>query len=92
MVSPAHSSTDAAYSHNTGPKADTTYSYRVRGVNGYGVGGWSGLASATTQESLNFPVTVVPAISRTAEVSEILTADTSGIVDEDGLDNAVYSY
>ena len=40
----------------------------------------------------NSPVTGAPTISGTAQVGETLTADTSGIADEDGLDNAAFSY
>ena len=40
----------------------------------------------------NSPATGAPAISGTAQVGETLTADTSGIEDEDGLDNATFSY
>ena len=40
----------------------------------------------------NNPATGAPAISGTARVGETLTADTSGIQDEDGLTNAVFSY
>ena len=40
----------------------------------------------------NNPSTGAPAITGTAQVGETLTADTSGIADEDGLDNAAFSY
>ena len=40
----------------------------------------------------NTPATGLPAISGTAQVGERLTADTSGITDEDGLDDATYRY
>ena len=40
----------------------------------------------------NSPATGAPAISGTAQVGETLTADTSGIADEDGLVNAAFSY
>ena len=38
------------------------------------------------------PATGQPTISGTAQVGEMLTADTSGIADADGLDNGTYSY
>ena len=41
---------------------------------------------------LNSTATGQPTISGTAQVGETLTADTSGIDDEDGLTNATYSY
>ena len=40
----------------------------------------------------NSPATGAPAIGGTAQVGETLTADTSGIADDDGLDNASFSY
>ncbi len=40
----------------------------------------------------NSPATGAPAISGTAQVGETLTADTSGIADDDGLANVTYSY
>ena len=46
----------------------------------------------TIKGYLNNPATGLPTMSGTAQVGETLTADTSGIVDEDGLENASYSY
>ena len=40
----------------------------------------------------NRPATGAPTISGTAQVGEALTADTSGIADDDGLNNVFYSY
>ena len=40
----------------------------------------------------NSPATGVPTISGTVQVGETLTADTSGIADEDGIDDVSYSY
>ena len=40
----------------------------------------------------NTPATGAPAITGTARVGETLTADTSGFADEDGLDDATFSY
>ena len=40
----------------------------------------------------NRPATGAPAITGTAQVGETLTADTSGITDDDGLANATFSY
>ena len=40
----------------------------------------------------NIPATGVPTISGTVRVGETLTADTTGIADADGLDNATYTY
>ena len=49
-------------------------------------------ATAAVEAKPNTPATGAPAIGRTAQVGETLTADTSGITDEDGLDNASFSY
>ena len=40
----------------------------------------------------NSPATGQPSISGTAQVGSTLTADTSGIADDDGLDNVTFSY
>ena len=40
----------------------------------------------------NSPATGAPTISGTAQVGETLAADTSGIADEDGLENATFGY
>ena len=53
------------------------------------------LTSAATGEVEalpNRPATGAPSISGTAQVGELLTADTSGIADADGLTNVTYSY
>ena len=42
--------------------------------------------------SENSPATGAPGITGTAQVGETLTADTSGIADADGLDNAAFGY
>ena len=40
----------------------------------------------------NSPATGTPTITGTVQVGETLTADTSSIADDDGLDNATFSY
>ena len=40
----------------------------------------------------NSPATGVPTISGTAQVGETLTANTSGVADEDGLDEVSFTY
>ena len=40
----------------------------------------------------NSPATSQPTISGTTQVGETLTAETSGIADDDGLDNAAFAY
>ena len=49
-------------------------------------------ATATVEAKANTPATGAPAITGTAQVGETLTADTSGIADEDGLTNAAFNY
>ena len=49
-------------------------------------------ATATVAERPNSPATGAPTISGTARVGETLTADTSGISDSDGIDNATFAY
>ena len=46
----------------------------------------------TVTRAANFVATGAPTISGTAQVGETLTADTFGIADEDGLDNATFTY
>ena len=48
--------------------------------------------TATVVARPNSPATGAPTISGTARVDQTLTADTSGIADEDGLDNATFTY
>ena len=47
---------------------------------------------AVQQQVANYPATGAPAITGAAQVGKTLTADTSGIADDDGLDNVSYSY
>ena len=48
--------------------------------------------AAVTAAKANSPATGAPAISGTPQVGETLTASTSDIADEDGLENVSYSY
>ena len=49
-------------------------------------------AVAAAAPPANTPATGLPTISGTAQVGETLTADTSGIEDDDGIDNAAFAY
>ena len=49
-------------------------------------------ATAAVAAKPNSPATGAPVITGTAQVGETLSADTSGIADEDGLANVSYSY
>ena len=88
-------------SHTIGSLAlDTEYAVRVIAANGVGDGPPSAEQTETAQaqtseqrdSASNTPATGAPAISGTAQVGETLTADTSGIADENGLDNVVFTY
>ena len=74
--------------------ADTSYTYKIRAINEHGVSELSRWARADTPapSPANSPATGAPTISGTVQVGETLTADTSGIEDEDGLDSVSYSY
>ena len=48
--------------------------------------------TVTAAPAANTPATGTPTISGTAQVGETLTADTSGIADEDGLTSVTYTY
>ena len=50
------------------------------------------VATATVAARSNSPATGAPSSSGTAQVGEMLTTNTSGIADEDGLDNVSFSY
>ena len=55
--------------------------------------GWGHTYEVTVVRATpNSPATNLAAISGTAQVGETLTADTSDIADEDGLDNVAFSY
>ena len=75
----------------TGLTGGVEYAVRVMATNGAG----DGLASTEakgTPVAENNAATGLPSISGTAQVGEILTASTSNINDEDGLDNVSYRY
>ena len=77
---------------------ETRYVYRMKAVNQHGASTWSNFVQADTpaaptpEPDQNSPATGQPTIGGTVEVGETLTADTSGIVDADGLGNAVFEY
>ena len=79
---------------------DTGYAVRVIATNRVGDGPPStertetARAQASSQHggASNTAATGAPTIRGTAQVGETLTADTSGIADENGLDNASFSY
>ena len=81
--------------------AETTYTYRIKAINEHGVSERSRWLHVDTPEAPepdtppereNSPATGAPTINGTARVGETLTADTSGIADEDGLEDATFTY
>ena len=75
------------------------YAYRIKAIRNYReLSRWSRFASAratvtgVTEAPVNTPATGLPTISGTAQVGETLTADITGIADEDGLTNATFGY
>ena len=89
---------DTSYT-DTKVEPGVLYVYRVKAiVNWMGDLGEASDAAqirvpATAQEqTANNPATGAPTITGKAQVGEALTADTSGIADDDGLDNAAFAY
>ena len=76
--------------------SSTTYTYRIKAINEHGASErsrWYHIDTpAAPEPASNNPATGSPAITGTAQVGETLTVDTSGIADEDGLENATFSY
>ena len=79
----------------------SSYWFRVRAVNAHGSSEWSDfnfMAPTSQSESGrrarpdNVPASGEPVISGTAQVGEGLTADTSGIEDENGLDRVQFRF
>ena len=76
--------------------AETRYTYRIKAINQYGVSErsrWYHIATpAAPEPPANSAATGAPIITGTVQVGETLTVDTSGIADEDGLEDAAFSY
>ena len=73
----------------------TWYAVRVFAINAVGNGLPTSVVPATkvlSFQTQNAPATGAPAISGTPRVDETLSADTSGIADEDGISSVSYSY
>ena len=79
-----------------------SYTFRVRAINSHGASEWSDFgwvpqtdsleAWVDTPEPTNVAATGAPAISGMLEAGETLTADASGISDENGLDRVRFHY
>ena len=75
--------------------AETRYTYRIKAINEHGVSErsrWYHIDTPAPEPAANSPATGSPAITGTVQVGETLTVDASGIADEDGLENAAFSY
>ena len=75
---------------------DVLHAYRVKAINAAGLSNRSNVVKVTPvepeQPSGNSAATGRPSIGGTPQVGEVLTADISGIGDDDGLTNVSYSY
>ena len=80
---------------DTGVVAGVPHSYRVQAIRDGALGERTKTFKTKVfplQKATNSPATGAPAISGTAQVGETLTADISGIADEDGLENVTRNY
>ena len=81
---------------DTEVEAGVLYVYRVKGVDPFGYPLEASqpveIRAEAAAPAENNPASGAPTIGGTAQAGETLTADTSGIADEDGLDNAAFSY
>ena len=71
------------------------YVYRIKAKNNTGLSElseWVRANMPAPTRDPNSPATGVPTVTGAAQVGEVLTADTSGIADADGLENATFSY
>ena len=84
------SSAETTYT-DTSVEPRTRYAYRVKARNAGGLGEGSSYANAVTL-SANRAATGMPIITGPPTVGRTLTADTTGITDEDGLTNVSFSY
>ena len=84
-------SADTTYT-DTDVEPGTLYEYRVKAATFAWFSEASEPVEIRTPARPNIPASGAPTISGAAQVGETLTADTSGIADEDGLTNATFSY
>ena len=80
------------YSLAVGAEGDGTGGYRVSVAESAATGTGCDTEPVAAAQAANTPATGALTITGTAQVGETLTADTTGIADEDGLDNAAFSY
>ena len=94
----SHGTTVEEIAHNLGGLSYTdndvtpgeTHTYQVTAVVAGGEAAHSAWVSATPK--VNNPAAGVPTINGMAQAGETLTANTSGITDADGLNDAEFSY
>ena len=85
-------STATAYT-DTDMTAGAPHNYRVQAISDSGLGERSDYIKVfPLRKAANSPATGAPAISGVAQVGETLRADTSGIVDADGLEHVTQNY
>ena len=85
-------STATAYT-DTGMVAGVPHNYRVQAIRDGVLGERTiQIRIFPVRKATNSPATGAPSISGTAQVGETLTADISGIADEDGLENVTRNY
>ena len=73
--------------------AGAPHNYRVQPISYSGLGERSDFVKLfPLRKAVNSPATGAPAVSGVAKVGETLTADTSSIVDADGLENVTQNY
>ena len=78
---------------DAGVVAGVPHSYRVQAIRNGALGERTRqIKIFPLRKPTNSPATGAPAISGTAQVGETLTADISGIADEDGLENVTKDY
>ena len=80
---------------DTSVEPEKQYVYRIKAINAQGeseISSWVRAYTPAAPATENTPATGAPTIGGTARVGETLTVDTSGITDEDGLDDASFGY
>ena len=93
LVYVADTGSTATVYTDTEVTAGVPHNYRVQAISYSGLGERSDYIKVfPLRKAANSPAAGAPAVSGTTQVGETLTADTSGIVDADGLENVTQSY
>ena len=80
------------YENPADSNGDNVYRVTIHASNGTSTGALLDVAINITKPKPNTPATGTPTISGTTQVGQTLTASVSNIADEDGLNNASFSY